>query len=102
MIARALSELESEYAEKQEFFTVLKPWLDGGAAASQAEAAQALGMSETAVKVAIHRLRTRFRALIREEVSTTVNDASEATDELRHLIAIVNAGSRKECLVLLL
>ena len=82
--------------------TVFKPWLDGGTTSSQAEAAQALGMSEIAVKVAIHRLRARFRELIRAEVSATVYDASEATDELRHLIAIVNAGSRKECLVLLL
>lgn len=92
LIARALSELESEYAEKQEFFAVLKPWLDGGATSSQAEAAQALGMSETAVKVAIHRLRARFRELIRAEVSATVYDASEVSEELRHLIAIVSAG----------
>ncbi len=92
LIARALSELESEYAEKQEFFTVLKPWLDGGATSSQAESAQALGMSETAVKVAIHRLRTRLRELIRAEVSATVYDGSEVSEELRHLIAIVSAG----------
>lgn len=49
-------------------------------------------MSEIAVKVAIHRLRARFRELIRAEVSATVYDASEFSEELRHLIAIVSAG----------
>ena len=93
LIARSLSELESEYAEKEEFFTVLKLWLDGGVTSSQAEAAQALGMSETTVKVASHRLYTRFRKRICAEIPATADDTSEAIEELRQLIAIVNAGS---------
>ena len=88
LIARALAELE---AEKPPHFTTLKPWLDGGADCSQAEAAQALGMSETAVKVAIHRLRARFREIIRAEVAATVSDPADAAEELRHLIAIASA-----------
>ena len=44
-------------------------------------------MSETAVKVAIHRLRTRFRKLVRAEVAATVKDPADAADELRHFIA---------------
>jgi DNA-directed RNA polymerase specialized sigma24 family protein len=89
LIARALATLE---AEKPVHFPTLKPWLDGGADCSQADAALALGMSETAVKVAIHRLRVRFRELIRAEVAATVNDSSEVADELRHLIAIASGG----------
>ncbi|MES2924389.1 MAG: sigma-70 family RNA polymerase sigma factor [Verrucomicrobiota bacterium] len=92
LIARALSVLELEHAGKAEAFATLKPWLDGGANRSQAEAAQALGMSETAVKVAIHRLRVRFRELIRAEVAATVNDPADVADELRHLIAIASTG----------
>ncbi len=92
LIARALAALEAEHAEKKAYFSALKPWLDGGADCSQADAATALGMSETAVKVAIHRLRVRFRELIRAEVAATVNDASEVADELRHLIAIASGG----------
>ncbi|HEY1123093.1 MAG TPA: sigma-70 family RNA polymerase sigma factor, partial [Haloferula sp.] len=65
LIARALAALESEHTGKSELFRTLKPWLDGGADTSQAEAARALGMSENAVKVAIHRLRVRLRELIR-------------------------------------
>ena len=89
LIARALAALE---AEKPAHFPTLKPWLDGGADCSQAAAARVLGMSETAVKVAIHRLRVRFRELIGAEVAATVRDASEVTDELRHLIAIASGG----------
>lgn len=92
LIARALATLEEEHAQKPALFTALKPWLNGAANASQAEVAQTLDMSETAVKVAIHRLRTRFRELIRTEIAATVNDPAEIADELRHLIAIISAA----------
>ncbi len=92
LIARALNSLEREHTHKPEFFFTLKPWLDGGSEASQADAAQALGMSGTAVKVAIHRLRARFRELIRAEIAATVKDPADIADELRHLIAIVSAS----------
>ena len=72
---------------------MLKPWLDGGADCPQADAARALGLSETAVKVAIHRLRSRFREIIRSEVAATVNDPADAADELHHLIAIASAAA---------
>lgn len=92
LIARALAALEAENAHKPLVFQLLKPWLDGGANHSQAEVAHALGMSETAVKVAIHRLRARFRELIRAEIAATVNDPADVADELRHLIAIASTG----------
>jgi RNA polymerase sigma-70 factor (ECF subfamily) len=92
LIARALQSLEQEHAHKPEFFQSLKPWLDGAANTSQAEAALALGMSETAVKVAIHRLRSRFRELIRAGIAATVNDPADIADELRHLIAVAARG----------
>lgn len=91
VIARALAALEAEHAGKVEHFATLRPWLDGGGELSQAEAARALGMTENAVKVAIHRLRVRFRELIRTEIAATVNDPREVADELRHLIAIASA-----------
>lgn len=88
LIARALAALEAEHAGKAETFATLKPWLAGGAEIPQSEAARALGMTETAVKVAIHRLRARFRELIRAEVAATVGDPAEVAEELRHLIAV--------------
>lgn len=90
LIGRALATLEVEYAEKAHRFITLKPWLDGAATVSQADAARTLRMSETAVKVAIHRMRVRFRELIRAEVAATVNDPAEVAEELRHLIAVAS------------
>ncbi len=92
LIARALALVEQEHAHKPDLFIALKPWLDGSSTDSQADAAQALGMSETAVKVAIHRLRTRFRELIRAEIAATVSDPADIAGELSHLIAIASAS----------
>ena len=92
LIGRALAVLEREHERKLEFYQTLKPWLDGAPDVSQAQTAANLGMSETAVKVAIHRLRARFRDLIRAEVAATVNDPTEMEAELHHLIQIVSRG----------
>jgi len=51
------------------------------------EVAEELAMSESAVKVAIHRLRQRFGRLLREEVARTLNDTSQIDDEIRFLFA---------------
>jgi RNA polymerase sigma-70 factor (ECF subfamily) len=96
LIARALDELKVEMAAagKSEQFAVLEPWLDGNAEVPQAQAAEMLGLSGTAIKVAIHRLRERFRAKVRAEVAATLHDPAELDAELRHLVAaLVGAGS---------
>jgi len=96
LIARALTKLETENesTSKAKKFKVLQPWLDGGSTISQAEAAAQLGISETAVKVAIHRLRVRFRELIRAEVAETVSSPSEISQELQYLISVVSSSER--------
>jgi RNA polymerase sigma factor (sigma-70 family) len=58
---------------------------------SQAEIASEFGMTENAVKQAFHRLRQRYRQLLREEVSQTVATPGEVEDELRHLIAALRS-----------
>ncbi len=58
---------------------------------SQAEIAAELGMSENAVKQAIHRLRERYRQILREEIAQTVTAPGDVEDELRHLIAVLRA-----------
>ena len=93
LIGRALQKLEIENQHKAEQFEVLRPWLDGKETTPQATAAEQLGSSETAVKVAIHRLRVRFRELIREEVRETVSQPSEVSDELHYLIDVVSCHS---------
>src|SRR6266436_5510980 len=58
---------------------------------SQAEIAREFGMTENAVKQAFHRLRQRYRQLLREEVADTVATPAEIEDELRHLIAALRS-----------
>lgn len=56
-----------------------------------AEAAALLGISENAVRSAIHRLRERYRAIFRDEILRTVQDESEVEDEIRHLLEVLAA-----------
>jgi DNA-directed RNA polymerase specialized sigma24 family protein len=80
--------LEDEYAQvgKQELFKQLTVFLAGDKTGlTYAVAGASLAMSEGAVKVAVHRLRRRYRELLREEVAQTVHTPSELEEELRNL-----------------
>jgi RNA polymerase sigma-70 factor (ECF subfamily) len=95
VIARALEVIAAEMrgTGKSAQFDALKPWLPGESAAlSQADIAQTLGVSEGAAKVAIHRLRQRFRVTVKAEIAQTVRDAADIEDELRHLLAVLVAS----------
>jgi DNA-binding transcriptional regulator PaaX len=54
-----------------------------------AEVAASLGMSEGAIKVAVHRLRQRYGELVRAEIAQTVTTQEEAEEELRYLAALL-------------
>jgi RNA polymerase sigma-70 factor (ECF subfamily) len=93
---RALQSLAGEFANdgRAKQFTVLKPWLAGDAESlRQSDAGAELGLTESAVKVAIHRLRKRFRELIRTEVAQTVDDAAEVDGELKYLVEVLVRAS---------
>ena len=87
-IARAMEKLraESEASGKGELFEAIKGSLTGEELARNETAAR-LGMTEGAVKVAVHRLRKRYRELLRAEIADTVNDPSDIDDEMCHLVA---------------
>jgi len=70
-------------------FEALQDTLTGGSAGSYRALAEALGMSEGAVKVAAHRLRRRFGRALRAEVARTV-DPGEVEDELRYLLSVLS------------
>ena len=83
LLGRALATLAEEHkaAGRSEHFEALKPWLTGDLETlSQAEAARQLGMSEGAVTVAIHRLRRRFREVVKGEIARTLNDPAQVAD----------------------
>jgi RNA polymerase sigma-70 factor (ECF subfamily) len=76
---------------KKDQFDALKPWLVGDTERlSQAEVALHLGWSETAVKVAVHRLRKRFREAVRLEIAQTLADGADIDDELRYLVLVLS------------
>ena len=83
---------EYEAAGNTTLFEQLKQLLtDEPDRPSQAQIAEALGMTENAVKQALHRLRQRYRLLLREEIAQTVAAPDDVEDELRHFISILQA-----------
>jgi len=92
LLETALTRLQAELASagKDRLFSELKDQLWGGeGASSYAELSQRLNLSEGALKVTVHRLRQRFRELLREGVAHTVADPAEIDEELRHLVDVV-------------
>ncbi|HVX10803.1 MAG TPA: RNA polymerase subunit sigma-24 [Pirellulales bacterium] len=88
LVERALDRLRGHYARagKEDLFERIKGILTGeGATSPYADVARDLGATAGAVKVAVHRLRKRFRHFLREEVAQTVDDPSEIETELRDL-----------------
>jgi RNA polymerase sigma-70 factor (ECF subfamily) len=93
LVEHALNELAGEFAAagKAGQFDTLKPWLLGEVESlSQADAARRLGLTEGAAKVAIHRLRKRFRELVKAEIAQTVDDTVQVQDELRYLLEVLS------------
>lgn len=87
----AIARLQGEYADKREMFEVLKPALTGDRGLPPyAEVAVRLGMTEGAVKVAVHRLRQRYGELLRDEVAQTVASPEDIEAELRCLITALS------------
>ncbi len=89
-----LGRLRREYsgAGREDLFLNLKDTLSGGRAEiPYRDLGARLGMSEAAVKVAAHRLRRRYRELLREEIASTVAGPAEVEEELRHLFAALGA-----------
>jgi RNA polymerase sigma-70 factor (ECF subfamily) len=73
---------------KGRLFDALKQYLVAEHnAPSYAEAGKPLGMTEGAVKVAVHRLRERYREVLRDEIAATLQDPSKVEEEVRDLFA---------------
>jgi RNA polymerase sigma-70 factor (ECF subfamily) len=75
---------EAVRSGKGELFDHLKVFL-GGEKTSQRGLAQTLGMSEGAIKVAVHRLRKRYRELLHQEITRTMSATDSIEDEIRFL-----------------
>ncbi len=93
VIGQALARLEAEFrgAGKEDQFKAMHPYLLGenkDANLTLADLGRALQISEEAARVAMHRLRARYRQALREEVAQTVETEEELQDELKHLLRV--------------
>lgn len=93
LVERVFERLQQEYAEagKQALYDLLQGQLTAQVEPGfYKEAAGTLGMSEGAVKTALHRMRRRFGELLRSEVAYTVSSPEEVEEEIRHLLAVIS------------
>jgi RNA polymerase sigma factor (sigma-70 family) len=85
---------EYDYDGKGELFAGLNSSLVGGRESQPyAELAVQLRMNEGAVKVAVHRLRKRYRQLLRAEIAQTMAGTEDVDEELRHLFSVLARGA---------
>jgi RNA polymerase sigma-70 factor (ECF subfamily) len=91
VLDRVVERLRDEFVQhgRPEHFERLKVFLLGQSDAPYAELAREMNTSEGALKVAIHRLRKRYRELFRQEIADTVADPAEVESELRYLAAVL-------------
>lgn len=90
LLDRALKSLAAEMhaATKGDLFDLLRPWLAGNAShGDQLQAADQLGLSETAIRVQVHRLRKRYREWIEAEVRQTLTQGGSMEEEMQHLFS---------------
>ncbi len=93
LIDQAMMRLRAEFegAGKAKEFEHLKGFLAAGKGeAPSPTVATGLGMNDGALRVAVHRLRKRFRQLFREEIAHTVASDEDVDEELRHLLAVLS------------
>jgi RNA polymerase sigma-70 factor (ECF subfamily) len=90
LLGRVLDLLRRDYekAGQAAVFAALSPVLtEGAGAVPYATLAARLGTTEATVRVAVHRLRRRYGALLRTEIAATVHDPAEVDDEIRDLFS---------------
>jgi len=94
VLERTMIELRRECSagQKLQQFEELEGFLPGGRSGdSREELAAKRGVTVGAIDVAIHRLRQRFGALLREQVGRTVSSPAEVEEEIRYLISAVGS-----------
>ncbi|RBP47340.1 RNA polymerase sigma-70 factor (ECF subfamily) [Roseimicrobium gellanilyticum] len=90
VLERALESLEKAFAEdgKAPHFQALKPWLISSKVSDEeAAAASTFGLQDGALRVAVHRLRQRFREQLRREIAQTLAAGADVDLEMQHLLA---------------
>jgi len=95
LLEHVLADLEREYQAggKGEVFAALRGFLSANASPpTYAEAAAELNSNEQATRVAVHRLRKRYRDLLTKHIAATLEDDADIDGELAHLMSVFSAG----------
>ncbi len=91
LLSRVLLLLEKEMSERGRgpLFAACRDFLLNDSADSYASVAKQFEMTESAVKVAVHRMRQRYREILLNEVRQTISDEGDLEDEIQHLLAVL-------------
>jgi RNA polymerase sigma factor (sigma-70 family) len=93
VLDRVLARLEEEYRRHALGFGNLQPYLvEDKGAAPFAQAASRLGVTESALKAVVYRLRCRYGEIFREEIAHTVERPEDVEEEIRHLLGVLRGG----------
>ncbi|HJT34762.1 MAG TPA: sigma-70 family RNA polymerase sigma factor [Pirellulales bacterium] len=97
LLETVLARLAERYAAegKADLFERLRDSITSDGGVSYAQTAASLGMTEGAVKVAVHRLRRRYRDTLREEIAATVESPGDVDDELNRLFEALGTAENK-------
>jgi RNA polymerase sigma-70 factor (ECF subfamily) len=96
ILEQATRKLKDEHQapDRRRLFENLKPYLGGGEVApSYAQTAARLGLTESAAKAAVFRIRQRYHLLVREEVAQTVTNPRDLEEEIHYLISLFSASA---------
>lgn len=97
LLEEVLAALEAEFASegRSEIFHELQPFLRGEEAfPAYRDVAVRLALSEGALRVAVHRLRERYRDLLRREIADTLEAGEDVESEMRHLFSVLRNEHR--------
>lgn len=96
LLEQVMEKLHGEYKDKDKLllFELAKPLLVGSGASGYAEIVRRLDMTDSAARVAVHRLRERYRELLRQEVAHTIREPDAVEDELNHLRSAIRGKNR--------
>jgi RNA polymerase sigma factor (sigma-70 family) len=86
MLETVMVRLEREYGDRKELFGGLKGVLTTPGDSSYAGIGRKLGMTEGSVRTAVHRLRARYRAILKEEIAQTVTTDGAIAEEIQYLM----------------
>jgi len=91
IVEQARNSTQAQYKKdgKQTLFDAIEGSLSGELTKTYAQIAVEYGLSESAIKVGVHRLRKRFGEALRSEIRETVSKESEVDEELRHLLSML-------------